>query len=74
MLKKADRQMTCDAKGCKNDALHCFEIKGHLKKVFLCNDCQKKLFDSLSKRCVSKSPKNKISSVMDEKRGVTSDR
>ncbi len=72
MIKICSEKMTCDAKGCKNFASAFFEIKGLLKKIYLCKECQKKLFDSLAKTNVSKSPKNKISSKLDEKQGVTS--
>ena len=74
MIEKCNEKMFCDVKGCKNFASGYFLVKGLLKKICLCNKCQKKLFDSLSKTNVSKSPKNKISSVMDEKQGVTSGR
>ena len=72
MIKICNEKMMCDAKGCKNFAHSYFEVKGLLKKICLCKECQKKLFDSLAKTNVSKSPKNKISSKLDEKQGVTS--
>ena len=71
MIKNCNEKMMCDAKGCKNFASGYFEIKGLLKKICLCKECQKNLFKSLAKTNVSKSPKNKISSVIDEKQGVT---
>ena len=74
MEKQINEKVTCDVKGCKNFATCCFEIKGFLKKIYLCNECQQKLHKSISKNFVSKSPKNKISSVLDEKQGVTSDK
>ena len=36
----------------------------------LCEQCMKKLFDDLSGVFVPKSPKNKISDVMDKKKGA----
>ena len=71
MIKNCNEKMICDAKGCKNFASGYFEIKGLLKKICLCKECQKSLFESLAKTNVSKSPKHKISSVIDEKQGVT---
>ena len=72
MIKICNEKMMCDAKGCKNFASGYFEVKGLLKKICLCKECQKNLFDSLSKTNVSKSPKNKILAKIDEKQGVTS--
>ena len=74
MITQCNEKMTCDAKGCKNFASAYFEVKGLLKKLYLCKECQKKLFDDLAKTNMSKSPKNKISSKRDEKQGVTSGR
>lgn len=68
MIKQINEKMSCDTKGCKNYASGCFEIKGFLKKIYLCTECQQKLHKSLCKTFVSKSPKNKILSVMDEKK------
>lgn len=70
MLNKCSENMICDVRGCKKAASASFEVKGLLKKIYLCADCQRRLFDDLSKTNITKSPKNKISSVMEEKQGV----
>ena len=70
MLKKCNETMSCDAVDCMNKASHFFKIKGGMKTVCLCEQCMKNLFDDLSGVFVPKSPKNKISDVMDKKKGA----
>lgn len=70
MLNKCNENMFCDARGCKNRASAYFQVKGLFKKIFLCDECQKQLYRDLAPQAVTKSPKNKISSVQDDKQGV----
>lgn len=68
LIHSSDKK--CDVRGCGNKAEYSFAVRGLNKKVNLCRECAGKLFDDLSKSFVTKSPRNKISSRLEEKEGV----